>query len=205
MTRPSAAWGSRVGWVADVLAWVMLAAVLDLLAVLAIDAPRTNGRGPGVLIAADLSSPVKPLITCSIQRYAANGGAEGRAARNADDRNIGVRESRFCFQHRTVPSIGAPRATIHLTGRAHRAHRAVAILVLMPIFRACGPGARRPMHLGTGLGALLLILVVAIVGKSLAARPPRYGGQSWRTSLAVGSLMNARAMELIAIVDLDSA
>jgi Kef-type K+ transport system membrane component KefB len=48
---------------------------------------------------------------------------------------------------------------------------------------------------------LLFILAVAIVGKVVgSAAAARFGGQSWRTSLAVGSLMNARGMmELIAI------
>jgi Kef-type K+ transport system membrane component KefB len=78
----------------------------------------------------------------------------------------------------------------------------IAILVLMPLFFAlAGLSTTSDAFVGTGLGALLLILGVAIAGKLVgSAVAARFAGQSWRTSLAVGSLMNARGMmELIAI------
>ena len=51
------------------------------------------------------------------------------------------------------------------------------------------------------LPALALVLVVAVAGKLAGgAIGARLGGQPWRTSLAIGSLMNARGMmELIVI------
>jgi Kef-type K+ transport system membrane component KefB len=78
----------------------------------------------------------------------------------------------------------------------------VAILVLMPIFFAlAGLNTTGDAFVGTGLGALLLILGVAVAGKIVGgAWGARMAGQPWRMSLAVGSLMNARGlMELIVI------
>jgi Kef-type K+ transport system membrane component KefB len=78
----------------------------------------------------------------------------------------------------------------------------VAILVLMPVFFALAglnttPGAFG----GAGLGALLLILAVAVVGKIAGgAAGARIAGQPWSVSFAVSSLLNARGlMELIVI------
>jgi len=78
----------------------------------------------------------------------------------------------------------------------------VAIIVLMPIFFAlAGLNTTPDVFEGAGLGALTLILGVAIVGKIAGgAAGARIAGQPWRTSFAVGSLMNARGMmELIVI------
>ena len=66
---------------------------------------------------------------------------------------------------------------------------------------------RRLVWSGAGLGALLLILAVAIVGKVVSgAAGARIAGQPWSVSFAVGSLMNARGlMELIVMkVGLDA-
>src|SRR6185295_10911145 len=76
----------------------------------------------------------------------------------------------------------------------------VAVLVLMPVFFAlAGLNTTADAFVGAGLGGLALILGAAIVGKYvgsvIGARVCRY---SWRESMAVGSLMNARGlMELI--------
>jgi Kef-type K+ transport system membrane component KefB len=78
----------------------------------------------------------------------------------------------------------------------------VAILVLMPVFFAlAGLNTTADAFGGAGLGALALILAVAIVGKLAgAAAGARIAGQPWSVSLAIGSLMNARGlMELIVI------
>ena len=78
----------------------------------------------------------------------------------------------------------------------------VAILVLMPVFFAlAGLNTTADAFGSAGLGALALILAVAIVGKIVGgAAGARIAGQPWRVSLAVGSLMNARGMmELIVI------
>lgn len=84
----------------------------------------------------------------------------------------------------------------------------LAIVVLMPIFFAlAGLNTTGDAFVGAGLGALALILAAAVIGKlaggAIGARLVGYG---WRDSLAVGSLMNSRAlMELIVIkVGLDA-
>ncbi len=63
------------------------------------------------------------------------------------------------------------------------------------------------LFVGAGAVAMLLILFAAIAGKVAGgAAGARLAGYGWRDSLAVGSLMNARAlMELIVIkVGLDA-
>jgi Kef-type K+ transport system membrane component KefB len=76
----------------------------------------------------------------------------------------------------------------------------VAVLVLMPVFFALAGLSTTPdAFTGTGLPAMLLILVVAVVGKVLGAGGgARIAGLGWRDAGAIGALMNARAlMELI--------
>jgi Kef-type K+ transport systems, membrane components len=84
----------------------------------------------------------------------------------------------------------------------------VSIIVLMPIFFAlAGLDTTGDAFVGAGLGALALIMAAAVLGKVLGgAAGARISGFGWRDSLAVGSLMNARAlMELIVIkVGLDA-
>jgi Kef-type K+ transport system membrane component KefB len=78
----------------------------------------------------------------------------------------------------------------------------VAILLLMPVvFALAGQNTTAEAFAGAGIGAFGLILLVAVVGKVVGcAAGARLGGYSWRDSLAVGSLMNARGlMELIVI------
>lgn len=84
----------------------------------------------------------------------------------------------------------------------------LAIIVLMPIFFAlAGLNTTGDAFVGAGLGALGLIIGAAVVGKIAGgAAGARMAGLGWRDSMAVGSLMNARAlMELIVIkVGLDA-
>jgi Kef-type K+ transport system membrane component KefB len=192
--------------VADVLAWVMLAAVLILASSTGdwTELARTVG-GLAVLIGA-LFFAVKPVIARLIQRYASDGRPEGAllallligtfaCAYITDLLGVHAVFGAFVF--------GAclPRDDRLLAVLIERIEH-VAILILMPIFFAlAGLNTTPAAFVGTGIGALLLILGVAIVGKIVgSAAAARFGGQSWRTSLAVGSLMNARGMmELIAI------
>ena len=84
----------------------------------------------------------------------------------------------------------------------------IAIVLLMPIFFAlAGLNTTADAFVGTGLGALLLVLVAAVVGKVAGgAVGARVAGYGWRESLATGALMNARGlMELIVMkVGLDA-
>jgi Kef-type K+ transport system membrane component KefB len=84
----------------------------------------------------------------------------------------------------------------------------LSIVVLMPLFFAlAGLGTTPGAFSGTGVGALALILAVAIFGKIAGgAAGARIAGYAWRDSLATGTLMNARGlMELIVMkVGLDA-
>jgi Kef-type K+ transport system membrane component KefB len=76
----------------------------------------------------------------------------------------------------------------------------ISIVVLMPLFFAlAGLGTTANAFSGASLGAMLLIVAVATVGKIAGgAAGARIAGYGWRDSLATGSLMNARGlMELI--------
>lgn len=84
----------------------------------------------------------------------------------------------------------------------------ITIIALLPVFFALAGLSTTVSALDFHtLGALLLILLVAVVGKMFGgAVGARLGGYRWRESLAVGSLMNARGMmELIVLkVGLDA-
>ena len=84
----------------------------------------------------------------------------------------------------------------------------LALVLLMPVFFAlAGMGTTADAFTLGGLGALALILVVAVAGKVAGGwLGAKLSGYSTRDSLAVGSLMNARGMiELIVMkVGLDA-
>jgi Kef-type K+ transport system membrane component KefB len=76
----------------------------------------------------------------------------------------------------------------------------ISIVVLMPLFFAlAGLGTTANAFTGASVGAMLLIVGVATIGKLAGgAIGARMAGYGWRDSLATGSLMNARGlMELI--------
>ncbi|MGJ7512707.1 cation:proton antiporter, partial [Variovorax sp. GT1P44] len=75
-----------------------------------------------------------------------------------------------------------------------------SIVVLMPLFFAlAGLSTTSSAFAGGSLGAMLLVLAVATIGKVAGgAVGAKIAGYSWRDSLATGALMNARGlMELI--------
>jgi K+:H+ antiporter len=192
--------------VADALAWVMLAAVLILASATGEWSQLARTVGGLALLVAVLFLGLKPLLARIIQRYASNGRPEGALLATL---LIGTFASAYITDMLGVHAVfgafvfGAclPRDDRLLAALIDRIEH-VAILILMPIFFAlAGLNTTPDAFGGAGLGALLLILAVAIVGKVAgSAAAARSAGQSWRTSLAVGSLMNARGMmELIAI------
>lgn len=76
----------------------------------------------------------------------------------------------------------------------------ISIVVLMPLFFAlAGLGTTADAFSGASVGAMLLIVAVATIGKLAGgAIGARMAGYGWRDSFATGSLMNARGlMELI--------
>lgn len=84
----------------------------------------------------------------------------------------------------------------------------LSIVVLMPIFFAlAGLGTTAGAFGGAGLGAMALVIFVAVAGKLAGgAAGARLAGYGWRDSMAAGALMNARGlMELIVMkVGLDA-
>lgn len=84
----------------------------------------------------------------------------------------------------------------------------LSIVVLMPLFFAlAGLNTTTNAFHGAGLGAMALVLGVAVLGKLAGgAFGARLAGYGWRDSLATGALMNARGlMELIVMkVGLDA-
>lgn len=78
----------------------------------------------------------------------------------------------------------------------------IAVIALMPVFFAlAGLNTTADAFVGVGLGALLLILAAAIIGKIAGGvAGARIAGEPWRGAFAIGALMNARGMmELIVI------
>jgi Kef-type K+ transport system membrane component KefB len=197
---------------ADVLAWIMLALVV-VLADAREDWTRfwTMLGGLGVLAAIVLGLG-RPLLARLLARFSRDGRPEGPLLAVL---LIGTFACAYATKLLGVhPVFGAflfgaalPRDD-RLLGTLIERVEYVAIIVLMPVFFAlAGLNTTPSAFVGTGLTALLIVLVAAIAGKVLGgAAGARIAGHPWRTALAVGSLMNARAlMELIVMkVGLDA-
>ena len=190
--------------VADLLAWVMVALVV-VLASSAHDWNAFARQIVGVLIlAAIIYGVFRPLIAWLLAKYARDGRPAGALLAVL---LIGTFGCAYATGYLGVhPVFGAflfgtcvPRDDRLLHSLIERIEH-VAVLVLMPVFFAlAGLNTTSDAFVGAGLGGLALILGAAIVGKYagavIGARVCRY---SWRESMAVGSLMNARGlMELI--------
>ena len=198
--------------IADVFAWIMLALVVALI-----------GSGGGyagflkttlglLVLGAIVFVALKPLYRRLLARHAAQGVPSlmvlaalmiGLFACAATTEWLGLHAVFGAFL------FGAclPRDDRLLHSLIVRVEY-LAVVVLMPIFFAlAGLNTTGDAFVGAGLGALLLILVAAVLGKVLGgAAGARIVGYGWRDSFAVGSLMNARAlMELIVMkVGLDA-
>lgn len=192
--------------IADVFAWVMLALVV-VLASSGQDWSRfLQMLGGLTALTLVVFLCLRPLVAALLVRYAADGRPDGALLAML---LIGMFACAYLTETLNVhPVFGAflfgaclPRDDRLLAALIERIEH-VAIIVLMPIFFALAGLSTTPdAFMGTGLGALLLILAAAIVGKVAGgAIGARIAGQPWRLSLAIGSLMNARAlMELIVI------
>jgi Kef-type K+ transport system membrane component KefB len=192
--------------VADVFAWIMLALVVVL-------AGSGQSWGRFFNTVAGLSAlaliiiiGIRPLVAWLLARFAGDGRPQGATLAVL---LIGTFACAYVTEILDVHAVfgaflfGAclPRDDRLLAALIERIEY-VAILVLMPIFFAlAGLNTTAGAFVGTGLGALLLVLGAAVVGKIVGgAAGARMSGQPWRVSLAVGSLMNARGlMELIVI------
>ena len=197
---------------ADVMAWIMLALVVALA-----DAREDWARfwamlGGLCVLAAIVLGGGRPLLARLIARFARDGRPEGPLLAVL---LIGTFACAYATKALGVhPVFGAflfgaalPRDD-RLLGTLIERVEYVAIIVLMPVFFAlAGLNTTASAFVGTGLTALLVVLAAAIAGKVLGgAAGARIAGYPWRTALAVGSLMNARAlMELIVMkVGLDA-
>ena len=197
---------------ADVLAWIMLAMVVVLE-----DSREDWSRfGTMLLGLLALASAVlaigRPLLARVIVRFARDGRPEGPLLAVL---LIGTFSCAYATKLLGVhPVFGAflfgaalPRDDRLLEALVERVEY-IAIIVLMPVFFAlAGLNTTPSAFVGTGLSALLIVLVAAVAGKVLGgAAGARLAGYPWRTAFAVGSLMNARAlMELIVMkVGLDA-
>lgn len=197
---------------ADVLAWIMLALVV-VLADAREDWTRfwTMLGGLGMLAAVVLGAG-RPLLARLLSRFSRDGRPEGPLLAVL---LIGTFACAYATKLLGVhPVFGAflfgaalPRDDRLLETLIERVEY-VAIIVLMPVFFAlAGLNTTPSAFVGTGLTALLIVLGAAVAGKVLGgAAGARIAGHPWRTALAVGSLMNARAlMELIVMkVGLDA-
>ncbi len=199
--------------IADVLAWIMLALVVALIG--------TEGQGYAgflkttlglAVMAAVVFGVLRPLFARLLRRYAPDSRPAGAMLAllmigmlvcAAITQWMGLHEVFGAFL------FGAclPRDDKLLRTLIERLEY-VAVIVLMPIFFAlAGLNTTPDAFVGAGLGAMALILGAAVLGKIVGgAAGARLAGYSWRDSMAVGSLMNARAlMELIVIkVGLDA-
>ncbi len=198
--------------IADVLAWIMLALVVALIS--------SHGGWAGfartllglVAIAAIGFGLLRPLVSKLLARNASDGRPGGATlgvlliltfAMAAATEWLGLHPVFGAFL------FGAclPRDDRLLETLVERLEH-VAVLVLMPVFFALAGLSTTPdAFTGTGLPALGLILLAAVVGKVLGAGGgARIAGLGWREASAVGSLMNARGlMELIVMkVGLDA-
>ncbi|WP_425317543.1 cation:proton antiporter [Pseudomonas nitroreducens] len=197
--------------IADVLAWIMLAVVVALTGIDGSTAIVKTTLGLVVLVAV-IFILFKPLCAWLLRTYVKDGcpglmmlsvlagGAMGCAALT---QWLGVHAVFGAFL------FGAclPRDDRLLKTLVERLEFP-ALVLLMPVFFAiAGLSTTTDAFTPTHIGALILVILVAVAGKVLGgAAGARVGGLAWRDSFAVGSLMNARGlMELIVMkVGLDA-
>lgn len=192
--------------VADALAWIALALVVALA-----------GSGDGMagflktalgmaLLCALVFGVLRPVYAALLRRHAPDGQPSGMVLAALMLGLFGCAAlTEWMHLHAVFGAFlfGAclPRDDRLLASLVERTEH-VAIVVLMPIFFAlAGLNTTTDAFAGASIGALLLILAVAVGGKigggALGARLSGYG---WRDSMATGALMNARGlMELIVI------
>lgn len=197
--------------VVDVIAWVLLAFVIGLTGADGGQGALTMLLGAALLVGF-VHLLMRPLFRWVLRVYAPEGDPSPAAltalviglllcAWLAEAIHLHAIFGAFLF------GASLPRDDRVLDALSRRIEP-LCLAVFIPIFFAlAGLTTHANAMQSTGLGALALILVVAVVGKigggALGARLTGYG---WRESLAIGSLMNARGlMELVVIkVGLDA-
>jgi Kef-type K+ transport system membrane component KefB len=197
--------------IADVVAWILLAVVVTL----------TNQSGPAAILKSTLGmlalagltwGLLKPAIARLLHNWPAGGPADllvlsalaaGAIGCAALSQWLGIHAVFGAF----LFGASLPRDDRLLKVLVER-FEYPALIVLMPVFFAlAGLSTTANAFTATNLGALSLVIVVAVAGKVLgSAVGARASGLGWKECLAVGSLMNARGlMELIVMkVGLDA-
>lgn len=190
--------------VADVLAWIVLGFVVAL-AGSGRDWTKFQQMLIGIAALVFVVFVVlRPLVAALVRRYCVDGRPQGAVLAVL---LLGTFGCAYVTEILGVhPVFGAflfgaclPRDDRLLDSLIERIQH-VAIIILMPVFFAlAGLNTSAGAFADTGLGALSLILAVAIIGKVAGgAIGARIARQPWRSALAIGSLMNARGlMELI--------
>ncbi|WP_374012877.1 cation:proton antiporter [Pseudoxanthomonas koreensis] len=195
----------------DVAAWVALALLVALAAGSGYSGLMRTLAGLALLLVV-IFAGLKPLFAWLLRRHAADGTLSGTVlaallvglfscAAATEWLNVHAVFGAFLF--------GAclPRDDRLMRCLVERIEH-LALVLLMPVFFAlAGMDTTAEAFTGAGLGALLLVLAVAVVGKvSGGGLGAWLSGYSVRDSVAVGSLMNARGMiELIVMkVGLDA-
>lgn len=189
---------------ADVLAWIVLAFVVALISSKAGWSSFALTMAGSIGLAVFAFVALRPWLASLLQKHAADGrpGSGLLAlililvfASSAATSALGLHAVFGAF----LIGVILPRDNRLLASLIERVEY-VAVIVLMPVFFAlAGLNTTTDAFAGAGLGALMLILAAAVFGKILGgAAGARAAGYGWRESLAIGSLMNARAlMELI--------
>lgn len=192
--------------VADVLAWGVLAFVVAAISTRGGWLGFVRTVGGLLVVGAVCFGLLRPLLARMLARHARNGRPDGALlglllilafAMAAATEWLGLHALFGAFL------FGAclprdDRLLEHLVERIEH----VAVLVLMPVFFALAGLNTTPQAFASGGGlALMLVLLVAVVGKVVGAGAgARISGLGWRDSAAIGSLMNARGlMELIVL------
>lgn len=204
--------GIAAAAVADVLAWIMLAFVLALISAHGNWMPFWRTMIGLILLLVLTWFVLRPLCARLLARHAPDGNADAAVlafllaggfgcAAITEWLNLHAVFGAFLF--------GAclPRDDRLLHKLIERVEY-VTVATLLPVFFVLAGLSTSAALLTGGAGlALLLVLAIAVVGKLVGGTAgARIAGQSWRDSLAIGSLMNARGMmELIVIkVGLDA-
>jgi Kef-type K+ transport system membrane component KefB len=203
---PVGALGLTSAAFADVLAWILLALVVALVA-------AGSGWGTfarmlfGVVVLGVVAfAIVRPALAALLRRHANDGRPDGMVlaallivtfAFAALTQWLNLHEVFGAF----LFGVCLPRDDKLLDTLVERLEH-VAVLVLMPVFFAlAGLNTSADAFSGMGLAALLLILLLAILGKVLGgAAGARLAGLGWRDAMSLGALMNTRGlMELIVL------
>jgi Kef-type K+ transport system membrane component KefB len=190
--------------IADVMAWIMLAFVVALIG------SKNGWSGFALTVVGTLAMAgvmfgvAKPLLARVLARHAADGKPSAALlavlliavfASSAATEALGLHAVFGAF----LVGVILPRDNRLLECLIERLEY-VAVIVMMPVFFAlAGLNTTPDAFVGGGGVAMMLVFAAAVLGKVLGgAAGARVAGMGWRDSLAVGSLMNARAlMELI--------